>query len=486
MSRYIHLARIVLEAQSPLSIGSGQADAKYDVLLVRDVNGLPMLPATAIAGVLRDVLMQEERLRDDVEELMGAARAKGKGSLREKSRLSITSALLHASDNQAVDGLLLRSAIKLDEDPVLRMCASVQPIKRDHVKLDVRHVASDTGKYDRGAVPRGARFTFDLVLRTQSPNAVHWDTILDAIQLRGLVLGGAVRRGYGQLSAVSVRSMSVDLASDNGVALSGKWPRRLDHSLPTEAKPREPSRTEAARDVITVRLEPEDFWRIGGGKAQKLDNADTKDMPVHAAPYRETKITWANGKGVIADSEVIVVPGSSIKGALRHRTVFHTNRLSGQFAAVDGSMPEGAQQAPQAVDLLFGYVADAAQDVKTRPSSASPAMAGLVAVADAVIDADQSLGVLQHNGIDRLAGGVREGILFSEQLVFKGKFDVRIRLLAAREGTEMARKAFAAALNDLVSGRLAIGAASAKGHGYMSGRVLEPDVLARWVETERS
>ena len=61
-TKYTHrfLARLVIEAKTPLAIGSGEKDIISDALVATDVNGLPYIPGTAIAGVVRSLLKQEE------------------------------------------------------------------------------------------------------------------------------------------------------------------------------------------------------------------------------------------------------------------------------------------------------------------------------------------------------------------------------------------------------------------------------------------
>ena len=59
-TKYTHrfLARLVIEAKTPLAIGSGEKDIISDALVATDVNGLPYIPGTAIAGVVRSLLKQ--------------------------------------------------------------------------------------------------------------------------------------------------------------------------------------------------------------------------------------------------------------------------------------------------------------------------------------------------------------------------------------------------------------------------------------------
>ena len=52
-NQYRFLARIIIEAKTPLNIGSGVKGIKSDSLVLRDINGLPFIPGTTIAGLLR-------------------------------------------------------------------------------------------------------------------------------------------------------------------------------------------------------------------------------------------------------------------------------------------------------------------------------------------------------------------------------------------------------------------------------------------------
>jgi len=47
------VAQVALEALEPLSIASGAVDPLFDTVLVTDANGLPTIPGSALAGVLR-------------------------------------------------------------------------------------------------------------------------------------------------------------------------------------------------------------------------------------------------------------------------------------------------------------------------------------------------------------------------------------------------------------------------------------------------
>ena len=52
-TKYSHrfLARIIIEAKTPLAVGSGNKDVITDALVAKDVNGMPYIPAIEVAGI---------------------------------------------------------------------------------------------------------------------------------------------------------------------------------------------------------------------------------------------------------------------------------------------------------------------------------------------------------------------------------------------------------------------------------------------------
>ena len=114
--KYTHryLARFVIEAETPLAVGSGERDVMTDRLVATDVNGLPYIPGTALAGVLRNAFsatVYKETLinlfgyaeQDVKEENKGKKeqeKDKGKGS-----RLIHSSAQMVGHDGRVIDGL---------------------------------------------------------------------------------------------------------------------------------------------------------------------------------------------------------------------------------------------------------------------------------------------------------------------------------------------------------------------------------------------
>ena len=63
-NKYRFLARLVIESKTPLNIGSGNKSIKTDSLVLRDVNGLPFIPGTTIAGLLRHSLDEKQTIHN--------------------------------------------------------------------------------------------------------------------------------------------------------------------------------------------------------------------------------------------------------------------------------------------------------------------------------------------------------------------------------------------------------------------------------------
>ena len=99
MERYMkfrYVARIVIEADTPICVGSGEKTIDTDSEVALDVNGLPYIPGTTIAGVLRHIMVDVDK-----NNLFGFQEdGKGVGS-----RLIVTEARMVGEDGKVVDGL---------------------------------------------------------------------------------------------------------------------------------------------------------------------------------------------------------------------------------------------------------------------------------------------------------------------------------------------------------------------------------------------
>ena len=91
------IARMVIETETPLAIGSGEKDIKTDKLVVKDVNGMPYIPGSSLAGVLRHSIKDFNR----PDSIFGFQKGdEGKGS-----RILFTDGVMLGEDGIALDGL---------------------------------------------------------------------------------------------------------------------------------------------------------------------------------------------------------------------------------------------------------------------------------------------------------------------------------------------------------------------------------------------
>lgn len=466
----LHVARVVLEAVTPLSVTTGTNEGVFDTRLVRDADGLPAIPGTTLAGVLRS--HARRILGEDFEaDAFGARPADGRGPT--PSRIEISWARLHGADDRPAP---LRTDVS--QDTLLAVLAdgpASEPVVRDRVRLNHRGVAdaAGRGKFDRSVLPKGARFTFDL--RWWSTGSDHdrvaWRNLLGLLHLDSFAVGGATRSGLGRLTPVTgrLRSACFDLSTRDGISTfeaarhpETGWLAALERECKPDGPAEQPEPPEEAKRAdeelrrVELSLEPQDYLRVGGSGAG-IPTPDVRGQQPDLRPLTERVIVWQDGRG---DFETwLIVPGSAIKGALRHRTVFHLGRILEQFA--EETAGEIGNRVRAAEEKLFG-------SVKGR----SGGQAGLVTVEDAFVQriaANTSLScasTMAHNSLDRFTGGVRDGFLFTEELPWRlGLIPVRIRIAAG--ASQDAARALDMALADLQEGRLTLGAGGGRGHGTL-------------------
>ena len=450
-----YLARVVLETISPIALGSGERDITTDALVATDTNGLPYLPGSSIAGVLRH-LAEEVLGTEHVKRLFGYQQSnKGEGS-----RLIVTEGKLVDAHGKACDGLCAT-----DGDDFLQQFLQL-PI-RQHVRINDQGVASDGGKFDQQIVFAGARFCFEIELLGDVEGLTDFNHLLSLLHQTKFCLGSCTRSGFGILKVVTLQTCSVDLSVNDEVklylqkssnlALSGKWSGW--HKAETHD-------TEENAEFISyvVELTPDNLFLFASGMG---------DEDADITPVCEPRVQWENDAEGHFSSSTHFIPATSLKGALAHRTAFHFNRLSGIFA--DDLKTGGDQRLPHNVGttMLFGSEDTAHQ------------LRGCLLLSDAWCETSKEQEqVLQHVAIDRFTGGAMAGALFAEKVSVRGKQPFRLTLwidskalaynakLIGHPGKEeLVVQSFEAALQDLATRRLALGGASSRGHGLFSGTI---------------
>jgi len=403
-----YIAHITLEADTPLKIGSADSDFMKDSPIQRDWNGLPMILGTSIAGVLR------KDFEGDADDIFG----------KENGSKVIFSNALLVDENSRVNEELL-----LSKSPFLKLFDKLP--QREHTAITQKGVAKEHSKFDEEVVYKGTRFRFALeMLEDESAFA----KLLEMLQSPSFRLGGGSTKGFGKFKVIEILSSVVDTAealATYSSSLNSTEGSRVE--LSTNIKP-------INHTSYSLTIEPDEFFMFGGGFGD--DEAD--QIPV------VEKIIDYQAKGLSANH--ILIPASSLKGAIAHRTAYHYNLQNGLFV--------GDDEARLVISELFGEAKNSKKEIEGSR--------GKVLFSDLFkLDREESK-IFDHVAIDRFTGGGLDGALFQEKTTAQS--DVwELEILLENGVEELFVEAFERALDDVCSGMLPLGGATTKGHGVFSG-----------------
>ncbi|MGL6260368.1 RAMP superfamily CRISPR-associated protein [Vibrio sp. WXL210] len=437
----ITVTHLVLETQSPMAINTGGRETQFDTELMRNVNGLPVIPATAIAGVWRHLAQQA--LPDCADLWFGCT--------EQASVVSISNGELLDSHGRRVENYLSKE--QLEDDPILSLCLNQRPHHRDRVAINDRGVAKDTGKFDQIVLPKGLRFQVTLEWGDKPhksgfvPQQDDWQQLLSLWSLRTFALGANTRNGLGQIKVIASTEHKINLKQNR--AAGTQLTKVRQECLPTQHQLSEVFDADDAGQSWSIPLIALDNWRCGQG-TQLLSKSLPRDS-VNIITYSEPTIDWQKGQARITEP-VPILCGSSIKGMLAHRIAYHYRRIEQQWAQgmADASHDEW-QQRPKALSELLGCADDESENN----------IAGSLWVEDATLDFEHTV-IRQHNSIDRFTGGVRKGALFSEELLYQPRFTINLYLAKPLTDTSL-EQALNCTIEDLQAGMLPMGAGSGRG-----------------------
>ena len=461
-NQYRYLAQITIEATTPLQIGSGEKGIKTDSLVVRDVNELPFIPGTTLAGLIAHALGKGK------ENLMG--------SLQEGSRLIVTEAKLLDMYGKVMDGLLDFSKVEEENASFLKLYERL-PI-RQHVQINHKGTAKDTGKFDEEVILKGSRFCFELELMAAKDESGQFDELLNIIQSPIFRIGSGSRSGFGSIKVVKCLYRALDLAKEGDLNLYLEKSSLLGDSWMGWQQANDKLKVQTSCDGWTSYrlkdLTPEDFVLFGSGFGDPKGQADMTYV-------RETSIQW-NSEGTLAQvndiDKTILIPGSSVKGALSHRTAFYYNKLTDAVIKEDGTLLNGKATEEVtgknniAVKTIFG--SEGMKNLKTNKTESK--QRGNILISDVIeINEQAKAKVLNHVSIDRFTGGAIDGALFNEHTLYaKGeKFNIDIMIADDALIDENVKSAFESALKDIASGMLPLGGGVNRGNGVFNGKAIK-------------
>ncbi len=269
-------------------------------------------------------------------------------------------------------------------------------------------------------------------------------------------IGSGTCKGYGKIKIVECLTATLDLRNKEDLQsyiskssdLSKDWNR---FNLISFEETQNKDWTE-----YSLTLNPEDFFFFGSG----LGDKDADDIPV-----TENIILWSNKKPRFSNKRVLI-PASSVKGAISHRTAYHYNRLKKFFTGNENAKTADDNEA---VAAIFGASGNGKLSNQIKR--------GNIIISD-IIEKDlttEKQKTFFHIKNDHFTGGTIPGALFQEKSIY-GKDDVyKLDILVRKNAIEDddIRKAFEQSLNDICNGLLPLGGFVNRGNGIFNGKILK-------------
>ena len=471
-----YIARIIMESITPMFVGSGESSLLKDALVQKDFQGLPMIPGTALAGVLRHSILDQynksdlknytqEQLNEyfSLLDLFGAQfnkKSKTEKELFENwykknrshksnipdglgSRLKISSAYFLLPNNEVAEDLF----VKIDES--LKMRLTNLPIRK-HVKINDKGVANSNGLFDNEIVPKGAKFVFEVELSGSKEDHNIWEKIIEELKSPVFKVGQGTRKGYGRLKVEKIFNKTFHLEKDFESYLN------FDPSFNSVLN-FDNVENVSNNSYLTYKLslEPDNFFIFSEGFGD--NEVDNKPLVEEVIKYTPSEILF---------EEQTVIPASSIKGAISHRVAFHYNKSTGKYADTITDSPENyLGDNNEAVSILFGNKGDIGSKKKSGKR-------GIVVFDDLFYDDIDNSKIINHVAIDRFTGGAINGALFSEKVSYSNNKSIELSIYITNPSVDsLIQAALEESLKDICKGLLPLGGMSTKGHGMFTGEL---------------
>lgn len=263
-------------------------------------------------------------------------------------------------------------------------------------------------------------------------------------------MGGGTHNGFGLMKVVLLQRRDYNLTNPDDLESYVSRSAALDSPLEGAKKLTTDTITDSKWQRYTLKLQPKDFFLFGSGMGD-----DEADM----TPVSEAYIVWTDGKPTFQERGILI-PATSVKGALAHRTAYHWNKLKKRFVDNDGEKPLTGDACP-AVEAIFGKAGqDSDKDIKC----------GNIMLSDVIISAGKKTEdekIMNHVAIDRFTGGTMDGALFTEKVINGLGREIQLTIDVRKDSIQDKdiSKAFELALQDIVDGLLPLGGGVNRGNG---------------------
>jgi len=408
--KLILTGKLVLE--TPLIIGAGEKSDDVGIVILKDETGSPYIPATSLAGALRHYFFCRARLDqvppEQLQYFWGADLKKEKEHIYQ-SAFSIND--LHPENEVR---------IKI----------------RDGLKIDNRLGIAEPGKkFDYELVEPGAVFGFEaeITLREAYDKKVFLQVIgflVKALKERKVALGAMTTKGFGRCRLRNPILHDYDFSQKKAVIA---W-------LNKDFKPGFLQKDIDLNNVLAEQ-EPRDFYlnAVFALQSSLVVRSYSGDPQAPDAVH-----LTSNGKDVL--------PGTSVKGALRSRAERIINTLGGQ--------------GEEMIKRLFGWAGEEAKSGEKYKSR--------VVVEETIIK-NVTAAIQSRIKVDRFTGGVIKGALFDTMPLWAmvGEQEMVEVKVTIRNYQDWEAGLLLLILKDLWTGDLPIGGEKNIGRGVLKGRRAE-------------
>lgn len=395
----------------PLHIGSATGDKEE--VLIHPVDDVPFIQATSIAGVLRGYYAQGHS-DEQVDGLFGVRRsAEGDNAAENRSQIRISDGRFCA------DAPILELRPRVSIDPKTGSCEA-GTIKGTDIQAG--------HKFNMEYIGAGAEFVFEMYLYDDSRQK-DIEEILAALHQEQIQVGGQKSNGCGHMKLRSVGRRVFDMTSAEERKL---W---------------------ASEDTLRKEDYDEILSELGAKKIKDWSGAYEITVKGCTEGHLLVKSIAVPGHGEDAPDSMnlrnagndYIIPGSSLKGALRSQM----ERIAGYLGR------------REIIRDTFGYTGASPKDSK----------AGNIIVYDTVVGdrVENDMAEISHRiHIDKFTGGVMDGGLFHEKNV-SGDLDIQI-VIKNRNYPDRTCGLLLMALRDLSIGVMNIGSGYNVGKGIIDVR----------------
>lgn len=397
-----------LNLESPLIIGGG-INELIDIEVLKDDNGTPYIPATSLIGVLKYYFKNNisEKLGVDYDYFWGMSE-----KLNSDAQKSIQSAFICHDLHSTGAKIKIRDSVCINPE---------------------NQTANDEGKYDFEIVDKGA--VFDLFWEVTLREIYHEDTfkrilatIIEPLMSSKIAIGAKTNSGFGKIALKNLEVIEFDFSKKDDVY---RWLKKdFSHCISY--------------------LDPKQY--VSYSNKINLFSIEAKFALVNSIIIRaySEKPDFPDAVNITSNGEY-VLPGTSLKGAIRNRALKILKTIQN----------DGAEQR---INQLFGIAG------KNESGDKIKSLKSRVQVEEKVIK--NAVSELQNRiKIDRFTGGTIKTALFNSMPLWGGNelkesvtVNISIRKYEPWEAALMLQ-----VLKDIWCEDLAIGGEKNVGRGILKG-----------------